>query len=112
MTRFYFLLTCLKYFCFILILFYLLNISRSFAWSNPFTFINNFNFPVSLTLTNTTLNWSDPAGIHNSCGNSISNITIPPQQKSCEFTLTDGHKTILSQPGNQGTITLAQKNDP
>jgi len=78
--------------------------SPLYAWSNYFRFINNFNFPMVVTITPALANVTNPCG-------SLNNIEIGPQSASCEMEFNIAKRNGIEQ-GNNGTITLAKKDDP
>ncbi|ODN43563.1 PI-PLC domain-containing protein [Piscirickettsia litoralis] len=84
--------------------------STSFSWSNYFRFVNNFNYPVIVSIT-PDAGWYDPSGIHNLC-NSAKNNTVADQSVSCEYQFTDGKMNWYSQYGsNEGIIKVSKKDD-
>ena len=74
-----------------------------YAWSNYFRFVNNFNFPLVLTINEAVSN------VNNLCGGGTSNIDVGPHSLSCEF---EFNTNPLHWPNNTGTITIAKKDDP
>ncbi|MEO8401441.1 MAG: hypothetical protein ABI597_06535 [Gammaproteobacteria bacterium] len=74
------------------------------AWSNSFRFINNFNFPMTITIS------PSLATVTSTCG--ISNVTVNPQSPSCEFQFNLAQEKWYNLPANQGTITLTKQTDP
>lgn len=75
----------------------------SYAWSNYFRLVNNFNVPFVITIS--------PAvsDVNNLCGGSISNVEVNPHSFSCEF---EFNTNIFHVPNNAGTITITKKEDP
>lgn len=71
-----------------------------YAWSNYFRVVNNFNFPLILSIN------PSIASVDNLCGGSINNIEVGPHAVSCEFQFND------SRFRNAGTLTLSKKEDP
>src|SRR3990167_4929228 len=78
--------------------------SPLYAWSNDFRFINNFNVPMTLTITPTL------AAVSSTCG--MQNVNVAPHAPSCKFEFNIAKKNWHATPGNSGTITLAKKTDP
>jgi hypothetical protein len=80
--------------------------SSSYAWSNYFRFVNNFNKPLVLTI-NPTL-----ANVNNSCFDDINHIEVNPHELSCEFEFTTEKEKWYSSDANKGTMTLSIKDEP
>jgi hypothetical protein len=77
--------------------------NASYAWSNYFRFVNNFNVPLVLTVNPTI------SDVNNLCGGSTSGVEVNPHSVSCEF---EFNTNIFHIPNNAGTITVAKKEDP
>lgn len=79
--------------------------ASSFAWSNYFRFINNFDKPLTFSIQPTL------ATVNNPCGG-LNNIEVMPHSVSCELEFTTEKENFWDDPANNGTITVALKNDP
>lgn len=78
----------------------------SYAWSNFFRFVNNFNVPMTLSIQPTL------ATVNSSCGN-INNIPVAAYSQSCELEFTTAQPNWHTpMAGNSGTITIAKQADP
>ncbi|WP_119343871.1 PI-PLC domain-containing protein [Facilibium subflavum] len=82
--------------------------AHCYAWSNYFTFVNNFDVPVKVSFHSTV----SSANIHMLCAGESNNVIVPAGATSCKFQFTDGRMHWYSTyDSNQGTITIENAND-
>lgn len=74
-----------------------------YAWSNYFRFVNNFNFPLVLSINPTT------SSVNNECGGGTTGVEVGSRSMSCKF---EFQTETFHRPSNEGTITIAKKSDP
>ncbi|MES2615068.1 MAG: hypothetical protein V4591_06605, partial [Bdellovibrionota bacterium] len=75
-------------------------------WTNPVTFVNEFDVPMVLTISPT------DSSVTSRCGHGITEVVVPAHSSSCVFEFKTKSKNIFDMPHNKGSILFSVQNDP